>query len=72
MAQPNEQDEISYSFDAIELLDKKWDRFYDIWLELAEQHTTGDGRHVVDTSDIDAVLVAAVEQLISEENRVGD
>jgi len=56
--------DIRYATDAIQLVDRKQDEFYKLWLGLATQHALDAHRHLVSTEDFEATLQEAVEKLI--------
>ena len=68
MGQP-ESKELRYDFAAIEFMDGAWDRFYEIWLDLAVRHTHGRGSNRVELEDAERTLEAAVKALLKDKGQ---
>lgn len=67
---PEPKPEVRYDTEAIDFIDDAWDRFYDIWLGLAETHAFADKRNKVLKKDIKETVREAVESLVREVEHV--
>lgn len=61
-------EKIRYDAEAIEFMDNVWDRFYDLWLELATQHALDDNRTKVSKPDAQVTLQSSLETLVKRES----
>ncbi len=67
MPTPNPVDEqVKYAVPAIDLMDESWDRFYDIWLELASKNAVAQHRDAVEVLDVEATMKDAFQELLKE------
>ena len=57
------QTEIRYDFNAIDFMDRKWDRFYDMWLDSATDHALQNDRTTVLREDVEATLPKVLDEL---------
>ena len=65
---PEPLENMTYAFQAIEHMDEKWDRLYDIWLQAAEQHASAQNRTSVQLTDVRATIVEAANKWLEESN----
>ncbi len=63
MGQP-QTEELRYTVEAIEFMDRKSDGFYDAWLEAAVEHARGKGRLRVEVEDVEATLLWTLEAFL--------
>ena len=65
---PEPVENTTYAFQAIELMDERWNRLYDIWLHAAEQHAAAQHRTSVQPTDVEATIEEAANKWLEESN----
>ena len=58
------QPDIRYTADTIDMMDKVTDELYDMWLDLAVEHASKEGRMRVTALDAEKTLQGAVEKIL--------
>ncbi|MFQ5913271.1 MAG: hypothetical protein ACE5JS_08820 [Nitrospinota bacterium] len=67
MSKPKAE-ETRYSLEAVDWMDSVWNRFYDVWLELATKHAEVRRSSLVMPEDVKETLQDAINALLKTDS----